>query len=401
MSKKERIILGVLIAVMSIKSVVLASEVKEVLPSSISGYYYSDQYSLVFMDNGMVYALDPETESNRSTSEKYQVSSDGSHYFVEVSDSMICLVEQTEKEPIEDGGIYYAVYLTYLGTEDEITFEEGKMVLFGGYVFDNDYEVIIREPLARFFTIDDVSGTARPGCTEGRGYQSPEDAVSAYLKGFQENDIDQMMAACAVETYVERFDLIKYVERLQAYSPSMTCLPDISGFSERLNLESRRAEIIKAIRQQYLTITKSSTAVGDSAGTVLPMKDFDTTTEEFLQNIFAEEDETFLSDIVFSGSFLKPEDLAEVYSSEQNQNNMGKTAAYLGAEEIQSVVAALTVKEDPYLLCMDTVCYDDKWYVLNAGGTIGSIEGISAYLGGVWPLTEEEAQELSNSFGIF
>lgn len=52
-------------------------------------------------------------------------------------------------------------------------------MLFDDCIFDNDYEVIIREPLANFFSVaDNYSATI-----ECRGYKSPEAAVTAYIEG--------------------------------------------------------------------------------------------------------------------------------------------------------------------------------------------------------------------------
>lgn len=209
--KKRKIFIWGLIVIMLFSEKVFAANFLDVDSSSIAGYYFSEELSLVFMDNGIAYNLNPEYMENGVPSERYTVSSDGNHYLIKIQDDFICLSKQNEKEKTDNGGVYYALYRDYEGSTNEMSYQEGKQVLFGDCIFDNDYEVIVREPLANFFSIQDN----HLGTIESRGYKSPEDAAKAYLEAFMNNDIDQMLSTFAVETYVKNFDLEKYVDRVK------------------------------------------------------------------------------------------------------------------------------------------------------------------------------------------
>ena len=55
--------------------------------------------------------------------------------------------------------------------------------------------------------------TEAPATCEGPGFDTQEEAVCAYVESFVRGDFDGMLAACAVETYVDKLDLEKQIER--------------------------------------------------------------------------------------------------------------------------------------------------------------------------------------------
>ena len=269
-----------------------------------------------------------------------------------------------------------------------MSYQEGKQVLFGDCIFDNDYEVIVREPLANFFSIQDN----HLGTIESRGYKSPEDAAKAYLEAFMNNDIDQMLSTFAVETYVKNFDLEKYVDRVKWYTLNVGIIPTISEYSDKLNIETRRSDIITRIKHQYMVFTGAKVGTGDLIGAV-PFNS-QMTSSEFIQDIFTDNDEGFLSNIEFDGIFIAPQLLSEVYTTENNLKNLQKQAETFGADKIESVAAFLTIDAIPYLLCMDTVCYDNIWYVLNLCGNIGALIGSDSYKTGLIKLSNVEVENI-------
>lgn len=395
---KRKIFFCGLIGSMLFSEKVFAADFHETDPSSIAGYYFSEELSFVFMDNGIVYDVNPEHMESGVLSENYTVSSDGNNYLVKIQDNVVCLSKQNEKEKADNGGVYYALYSRYEGNVNEMTYQEGAQVLFDDCIFDNDYEVIIREPLANFFSVaDNYSATI-----ESRGYKSPEAAVTAYIEGFRNNDIDQMLSVFAVETYVKNFNLEKQVERIGAYSLGSGVVPSISKYADKLNLENRRSNIIGRIRNQYMTLTEAKVIADDTAG-IVGFDFSEMTAEEFVKDIFTDNDEKLLSNIGFDGIFIAPQRISETYATENNRNYLQKEAETLGADKIESVVAFLMINDSPYLLCMDTVCYDNIWYALNLSGNIGAIIGRDRYNGGLIKLGNAELEILleQNDYGKY
>ena len=67
---------------------------------------------------------------------------------------------------------------------------------------------------------------------EGSGWNTPEDAVLHYLDGLKEQDLDKMISAYAVESYIDHFDPQAYLERYYQFYPCMTPhIPNTDGFT--------------------------------------------------------------------------------------------------------------------------------------------------------------------------
>ena len=87
---------------------------------------------------------------------------------------------------------------------------------------------------------------------EGDGYATAEDALDAYVNGLIDNDIDEMLSAFAIETFVDNYSLAKVVDWQKVYVPSaMPYVPGTGSLAREINIESRRAEITNIIRAHY------------------------------------------------------------------------------------------------------------------------------------------------------
>ena len=223
---------------------------------------------------------------------------------------------------------------------------------------------------------------------EGSGFDSPEEAVSAYIQGWKNSDYAWMMAAFAVETYAANYDLNGTVERVGAYTPIMEFIPGISELSDEINIETRRSRISKIIKAHYLLLTQSKSMESTYAGTYRMLEDNETA-EEMMADMFATDDSTYLSDITTDGVFIDPASLNEAYSSETNQAAIAKTAELAGADEVCSLLTTIRSAGAFYLLSMDTVRYGDRWYILEAGGNIGNLLGIPSDYMGLLPISED------------
>ena len=366
------------------------NRLEEMDPSIVSGYYYFNDGAFLLMNNGKMYEAEADNVNASNTSTDFQVYGQSGHFIFEIDGETAAYFEkQDNKSRTETGGEFYAVYLYYLGDTKDVEYEEGKHILIGNHVFGNDYDVMVREPLANFFSINDDI-TSNYGILESSGYATPEDAVTAYIDGLAKNNIDEMVSSFAVETYIENFNLAAYVERLGAYITSLGFIPSISEYADNLNLEKRKANIIDAIRYQYMTIIEAACVTGDTNGSPMQFDSSAMTGSEFLENIFPISDEEILSNVKFDGRFINPELLEENYGSQRNSNYLKDQANIAGAEEIESLAAYLEIGDVPYLLCADTVRYGDIWYVLNLGGCIGNLLRCDVYNGGMIKIEDND-----------
>lgn len=396
--KRTFLIAGVLLSIAVAGTTAHASDFVESNPAKAAGYYHSDEYDALLLPSSTGYSISAGTLEGPF---EYSVLNNGDDFLLlldEENDEVGCFVKQTDKAKTESGGIYYAVYGDCVGKAGEVDFKEGKQVQFGDYIFDNDYEVYVRDSLSVFFGVDGVTAGGVSGKIESDGFASPEEAVSAYIKGLQDNDLTEMLSAFAVETYAENYSLAKMVDRLQSYQPSLGFIPTISDFSLELNIEQRRTRITGEIRAHYLVLTNSASINEDNAGRPVILSDGYESGDDLVSQLFATEDETYLSDIRFEGKFYNPADFSENYLAETNQKNLGKQAAVIDADEIKSTVAGLASAGTEFVLCMDTVRYGDRWFVLDAGGNIGSLLGIDTLHAGLLPIPEDEAEEFHRQF---
>lgn len=213
---------------------------------------------------------------------------------------------------------------------------------------------------------------------EGPGFDTPEEAMTAYIEAFQRNDLSGMLSTFAVETFAERYDLAEQVERLHSYSISSGYIPGISGYSRALNVENRRFEIVNSIRNQYLVITGALCANGRTI-----TNDERIPGEEFLASIFASDDSPWLTAINFQGEFLDPNALTGLYDSEQVRENIARQLECYGGDEEQALAARFEIAGKPYVQFVDVIRYGDRWYNLTLGGNLATLLALDSYSGGI------------------
>lgn len=205
---KKILISAVISAAMATTVFASASDgLSETSPAKVTGYYHSDENDVIMFANGTAYSMEDTGSNLLEGPFDFTVYSNGDDFLLGTEDSYAYFHEQSEKGKTDNGGIYYAVYMDYLGMEEEIGYKEGKQTNFSGYIFENDYEVYERDSLVDFFGVDITGGSN--GKMEGEGFDTPEEAMEAYIRAFAANDIDGMIAAFAVETYAENYNVIR------------------------------------------------------------------------------------------------------------------------------------------------------------------------------------------------
>ena len=363
--------------------VVQGEELKETSIGSIAGYYHSENNETIIMANGKAY--DVEEDASLDGPYSLSVYSLGEGFLLETDGNYIYLQEQPEKGTTQTGGKYYALYNNFIGMEDDADYKEGKQVNISGFIFDNDYEVIERDSLALFFGVD--AGDSDNGKMEGDGFDTPEGAAEAYIQGLADNDIDEMIKACAVETYVDNFSLLKYIERLRSINITMAdrMVPSKSKFARQMNIESRRAAITRNIVNEYLVFIGSDLLEGLN---VVYDPD-EASIEDFISERYIDDDTGILSEIVFTGRYMDPDDLTNgIYSQEQNMENHKKMSAQYNVDDAVSLAPVISVAGKEYVLCLEVGRYQDKWYIINPSGMLGTIMGISAFEGGLCAVSD-------------
>ncbi len=221
---------------------------------------------------------------------------------------------------------------------------------------------------------------------EGDGFLTPRDALAAYIEGLQDNDIDEMISAFAVESVAVNYDLAKMVERTRAFMPSVGFVPNVNDLSTRINIENRRKTITDTIRSHYLALTESPLITGDNYGLPIMLSDEFESAQALVDTVFIPSNADLLGSIRFEGEYYSPALLSDHYMNMYNLENLKRQAEQVGAQGMTSVAAKFYCNDRPYLIAMDAVQYGTKWYLYSGIGNLANLLNIDAYKQGLIPL---------------
>lgn len=235
-----------------------------------------------------------------------------------------------------------------------------------------------------------VSGVFSSGTkkSEGPGFSSPEDAAEAYLSGLRDQDMDAMIAAFAIESYTDNYDLEVATDSLKAYLPLRInqFLPNTTEYTRQLNIEMRKNLIEGQIIFQYVVFNIPD-AYNDLK--TITFKDSQEV-QDFIENIDHDARKYIFEDLVITGS-LQPEELYEDYLSESNTKFIARRAEMFGVDSNDVANIAITFEADgeTWVFCAQAIRYDNQWYLESAGGSLGSLLGCSIEAGGIMPYVSD------------
>ena len=239
--------------------------------------------------------------------------------------------------------------------------------------------------------------------TEGDGFDSPEDAVKAYLEGLRDGDLRRMMSAFAVESYAENFNLEAFIKRYAAYIPGMEIEPNANEFVASLNVLNRRRNVTEMIMNQYLFLCglgsdPSTNRLRIDRNRGRSMRD-EADVSEFVGqfNKYLNEPE-FNTIKITELSMANDEHLSDDIL-ENLQSGMAHTAECLGTGRLVSGSVAFSLDEKEFLMYCDAAEYGGKWYLARLGGVRGFLlaGGSITEDGGTVNLTQEKGGSESGS----
>ena len=198
---------------------------------------------------------------------------------------------------------------------------------------------------------------------EGEGFDTPEEAVSTYIIGLIDWDVEEILSACAIESYVDNYDFEKQIGRTgRMLSPvnggfQSGFIPCGDELGRQLNLEIRRSQFIQTIVAQYLYMTKSEFLTGRSPAAVNLM-DYDSASE-MVEEYTVEEG----PEIEYRGMILPAAFLSDRYYNQNIQYNLMNTAFADGAGQLVSLGAVVFIKDEPFLMTFGVEKFGDRWYI--------------------------------------
>ena len=223
------------------------------------------------------------------------------------------------------------------------------------------------------------------GQLEGEGFASSEEAVTAFLTGLKEHNMDAMKKTFAIETYAEHIDANKMIERLSAYNFKLGWVPNDTEFALQCNILKREDNVLQALIKLYMALIKCDVTVGEHSGMTVAYIEEENNLTDFVESLFPGNKNTL--DITFDVNQAIPEEVDDKFL--QTQEAYYKHYEYIQPDDIKSVCTVLEVDDEEYFLYMDTVLYGDRWYIVELGGFLGAFYGVAAYNAGLTPANEE------------
>lgn len=164
-----------------------------------------------------------------------------------------------------------------------------------------------------------------------KGFETPEAAVMAYLAGLRDDDFVRM-----VDTFGEG-----------------------SGAGK--------------IPFQYSLLCGIDMIAEANSGNIVRLNDSEEV-EKFLEQLTQKIEAADFGSMEFIG-FVPPEELIDTYSSDEHQEKLLAIAQRNGGSELESRMAVIQVNENQYILLLDVIKRDGRWYLFELGGNLaGELE---------------------------
>ena len=208
---------------------------------------------------------------------------------------------------------------------------------------------------------------------EGSGFASPEEAVRAYLEGYKKIDIEEMLSAFAIETFVSNYNFDVQVLNNVSFSNILNvnlAYPNSSRLLTRDNIYQRLFQLEKDIADQVMGYTET-----DFSG--LNSDDFAEMDQQVLIDTIVgmfpvEEDFEALPSLSIV-KFLEPGEIGidNSYTEPSVKEYIDMATEAYGVDELLDVAVACDIGGKDYYLTFTAYRYVNTWFLGEVGGTIG------------------------------
>ncbi len=221
---------------------------------------------------------------------------------------------------------------------------------------------------------------------EGPGFDTPEEAVTHYLEGLRDLDMEKMLGAFAWETWEEHFDLRARILWLASYNPTTFTafgMPDPDNALGSVNIHLYRAYTATQIFRSILAYMVDYDQDLLTKAITINRTDPDTDIDELYGHFGAGKAGSFstLSNI----RFVSLDEVTGHYSNEQNQRSRERMYGPYGADECITTAALFDMGGQACFFSAVTARYGDRWYIVNLSSHLDGILGLPVYGAGFYP----------------
>ena len=222
---------------------------------------------------------------------------------------------------------------------------------------------------------------------EGEGYESPEEAVAAYLEAMKNGDVAGMLATFAIESYVENADAQASLWRIRVFMPGNSALPLGGDYQLQTAAAKRYAELANMLYYQWLALSWPE-EYGEFGAQAVTFQD-EAAVEAFRADLAANDVAPLLETLELI-DFIPAQNFNENYLSQNSLRTRAAQAAGYGCDAMSDVVARLSIGGETWYQCMQCARYDGRWYNIAFSGNIGAMLGMDSYSAGLAPASAIE-----------
>ncbi len=250
-----------------------------------------------------------------------------------------------------------------------------------------------------------ASVTERREC---EGFDTPEEAITAFCEALKEYDFEKALSTFALESYCENYDYAGFIERLRAFQPvSINIIsPAENDLSMNLNTMKRISDIAAKITTPLQMIAfdnmvlfsedENIKQLADALRSYQLYKADELSYSELKAIAVSMQQYPDFSNVEISEplSPLKLGALNPSYLSLNNLNNIFLQDVIAGASGAAEMGIIMEDKRNIYLVVINTVKYGDKWYNYSLGGNFMILMSIPVSRSGIIGGSKENFDEL-------
>ena len=197
-------------------------------------------------------------------------------------------------------------------------------------------------------------------------FSTPEDAISQYIAGIAEGDVDKILAVAASDEMAEYYRADLFVERLGGVLIPFTMLaPADYPYYVAMNKVQQTARILSQVRNfSYSLLSDEDIA---SAQTIVGVD------AERMAKFIADIDPVRLADIAVTDISAPSMPAGSVARYEENA---AKIAKIFGADEYAERVVSFSFEGVDYLMGFQLLRYGDNWKVMDQSSPLGNTSAL-------------------------
>ncbi|MBE5759039.1 MAG: hypothetical protein E7332_03305 [Clostridiales bacterium] len=203
-----------------------------------------------------------------------------------------------------------------------------------------------------------------PKKEEGKGCDSAEGVLFAYLTALKSLDYDEALSTFAIETAVEKMSLRESIELEEKYvyfygTERFFDMYSTDDFSEKAMIEGRKRLINTYMIAPFYRVCMGLYREESSPGVV----HYDNIENFDAEYIHGRDTEKIISDMEI-GEIYRLEELpyALNISEEEIAGLLDQRQKILQADDIAVLAAEIRIDGEDYIILMQSVCYGKKWY---------------------------------------